>query len=207
MGKGRLMGGATVLAVTTIGLATLVVPGVSGADGTRQATLRDPAGRVVGTVRFGRHQRASEVRVRLRLDPATAATSTFHGLHLHANGDPANGAGCVADPTKDAATWFVSADGHWKTDGQDHGSHLGDLPSVFVTADGTVDARFTVHDLDGDLLDGKAVVLHAARDNFGNVPVGAAASQYTPNGVDATTATNNTGNAGARIACGVVGVR
>ena len=56
-----------------------------------------------------------------------------------------------------------------------------------------------------DQLRGKAVVLHAGADNFGNVPVGANADQYQPNAVDATNKTANTGNAGDRIACGVIG--
>lgn len=205
MGRSTRWGVATVAVAATVGLVMLAVPGVSGADRERRATLHDAAGLAVGTVRFRPHQGATEVRVALRLDPATAAAPAFHGLHLHANADPSNDDGCLADPTRDASTWFVSADGHWKADGQDHGTHLGDLPSVFVTADGIAEARFSVRELASDALEGKAVVLHAGRDNFGNVPVGVAPDQYTPNATDAPTATGNTGNAGARLACGVVG--
>jgi Cu-Zn family superoxide dismutase len=63
----------------------------------------------------------------------------------------------------------------------------------------TATPRFDV----GDLV-GRAVILHAGRDNFGNVPVGAAADQYTANSPAASTATANTGNAGARYGCGVI---
>jgi Cu/Zn superoxide dismutase len=42
---------------------------------------------------------------------------------------------------------------------------------------------------------------------LGNVPLGTAANQYTPNSADATTATAKTGNAGDRIACGVISSR
>ena len=150
-------------------------------------------------------ENGTEVRVQLAFEPAKIATDAFHGLHLHVNGDPSNGEGCVADPTKEPTTWFVSADGHWKADGQDHSSHTGDLLSVFVTRDGRADARFTTTRIDRAALVGKAVILHASPDNFGNVPVGSAPNQYAANSADATTLTKNTGNAGARLACGVVG--
>ena len=48
------------------------------------------------------------------------------------------------------------------------------------------------------------VILHANPDNFGNVPTGSADNQYTANSEAATTATANTGNAGNRVACGVI---
>lgn len=48
------------------------------------------------------------------------------------------------------------------------------------------------------------MIVHAGADNFGNVPVGGALNQYTANDVAATTATKNTGNAGDRLACGVI---
>lgn len=81
------------------------------------------------------------------------------------------------------------------------------MASLYVTADGTVDARFTIDRFSPADLAGRAVIIHAGPDNFGNVPTGTAANQYTANGPDATTLTANTGNAGARIACGVVGSR
>jgi Cu/Zn superoxide dismutase len=47
--------------------------------------------------------------------------------------------------------------------------------------------------------------MHAGADNFGNVPVGAEPDEYTANGQAATDFTNATGNAVARVACGVIG--
>ena len=54
------------------------------------------------------------------------------------------------------------------------------------------------------MIRGKAVILHAKADNFGNVPTGTAANQYTPNGPEATDLTARTGNASDRVACGLV---
>ncbi len=186
MGNPKLLGAATIPVVTAIGLAPSAIPGVSDAEGAN---------------------RESEVRVHLHPDPTKVETSASHGLHLHGNGDPSNGAGWVADPANDPATRFVSADGRWRTEGHDHTSHLGDLPDVFVTAGGTAEARFSVPGLNGDLLDGRTVVLRAPRDSFGNVPVGTTANQYKPNGPDATTTISSTGSAGALMACGAVGDR
>ena len=186
--------------------SSLGAGGIAGAnDDNARATLRNPAGARVGTVVFVGKRDATEVRVRLTFDPAKIATDAFHGMHVHLNGDPANGEGCIADPAKEPTTWFVSADGHWKAGGQDHSSHTGDLPSIYVTNDGSVDARFLIGRVDRAALTGKAVIVHASADNFGNVPVGTAANQYSANSADATTLTKHTGNAGPRLACGVVG--
>ena len=50
---------------------------------------------------------------------------------------------------------------------------------------------------------GRAVVLHAGPDNFGNVPVGTGADQYIA-GATALAKTQATGNAGDRFGCGVI---
>jgi Cu-Zn family superoxide dismutase len=129
----------------------------------------------------------------------------FHGLHIHANDVTSNGDGCIADATQPSATWFVSADGHWKHDPAElHGQHAGDLPSVYVNADGSASIEFDVDKLRPSEVVGRAVVLHVGPDNFGNVPVGAGADQYTP-GATALAKTQATGNAGDRYACGVIG--
>lgn len=47
------------------------------------------------------------------------------------------------------------------------------------------------------LADGSAVIVHAAADNFGNIPV----DRYDP---DPDEATLNTGDAGGRVGCGLV---
>lgn len=130
----------------------------------------------------------------------------FHGFHVHANNLPDGGTGCVADANQPSSTWFVSADGHMSGEGQSHGSHTGDMPSVLAQDDGTARLQFSTRAFSLKDLEGKAVVLHAGADNFGNVPLGDAADQYKANSADATTKTGKTGNAGDRIACGLVEV-
>jgi Cu-Zn family superoxide dismutase len=128
----------------------------------------------------------------------------FHGFHIHANDNPANGDGCIADPAQPANTHFVSADGHWNPTGATHGGHAGDMPSPLVLDNGTAFLGFTNQiDSLSDVV-GRAVILHDGADNFGNIPLGAALNQYTANAQDAITLTGNTGNAGNRIACGLI---
>ena len=175
-----------------------------GREGVRRfatAVLRDETGAHVGRVLFVTAGDATFVVVRARLPPNGHG---IHGLHVHANDNPANGEGCVADPAQPNTTWFVSADGHYNPGGGIHGDHAGDMPALFFTGSGQAELTFiTDHFTPGEVV-GRAVILHAGPDNYGNVPVGPDANQYTPNSTAATTLTQNTGNAGARIACGVI---
>jgi Cu-Zn family superoxide dismutase len=143
------------------------------------------------------------VDAKLRRNPYVEANA-FHGFHVHANNNRANGRGCVADPDQPASTWFVSADGHLSASGQTHGEHNGDLPSPLVMADGTARLSFSTDRIKPEVLRGKAVILHRLPDNFGNVPVGTAETDYTPNSGAATGLTAATGNASDRVACGLL---
>jgi Cu-Zn family superoxide dismutase len=195
-----LIGYAAVLAI----VGGVAVTATAGAHSrSAKATLRDASGQEIGTVKFVDGRGYTEVRVDIHRGSAVAADA-FHGFHIHANTD---GAGCVADPAQLSNTWFVTAGGHWKSGIQTHGEHLGDMPSVWVNTNGSVETRFTISRIPLRDLGGKAVVLHAGADNFGNVPLGEALDQYTANAADATTKTQNTGNAGDRIACGVIAGR
>ncbi|MGL5859891.1 MAG: superoxide dismutase family protein [Phycicoccus sp.] len=201
---------ATVVAGLSLVLTGVAVVGAaSSSAGTivARAVLKSPDGEGVGVVRFTVSGAQTKVAVDLDSDEALGALDAFHGFHIHANDDPANGDGCVADPAQPASTWFVSADGHLSEEGETHGAHRGDMPSVLVNDDGTAELRFTTGRLDIGDLRGRAVVLHANPDNFGNVPVDPAApDKYTPNSPDATAKTEATGNAGDRLACGSVKV-
>jgi Cu-Zn family superoxide dismutase len=196
-----LVGAAAVVAAAAV---IVVATGAGAGSDSASAVLRTAEGTEIGKVSFAAKSDRTEVTVHLDNVPEAAGLDAFHGFHVHANDNAENGEGCVADAAKPSNTWFVSADGHLKDEGQNHGAHRGDLPSVYVSPDGAVETRFLVDRVDADELDGRTVILHAKADNFGNVPVGAATNQYEANTAEATTLTANTGNAGDRIACGVI---
>ena len=115
---------------------------------------------------------------------AKGLTPGLHGFHIHEHGD------CSA---LDAA----SAGGHFNPDGTPHGApenpsaqrHMGDLGNLEAGQDGTAHYENTdsLLSLTGpNSIVGKAVIVHAQPDDFTSQP---------------------TGNAGPRIACGVIEVR
>lgn len=128
----------------------------------------------------------------LRLSP------TNHGLHVSGtlSGLKANGAhGFHVHETGDCSAADASSAGdHFNPAGTSHGqpgtesSHAGDLPNARADAQGEAQVNVTIAGLtlgDGgerDIL-GRALVLHADPDDYSGQPAG---------------------NAGARIACGVV---
>jgi Cu-Zn family superoxide dismutase len=195
--KRRLAVGALVLSMT--GAAVVATTSPASADRPLvRATLVNAADEVVGEVVFsgqGSHVTRVEVLVRAAAAPGLG---DFHGFHIHTVG------ACDPLPSGSPAVPFGSAGGHWNPTGVTHGSHAGDMPSLLLQADGKSRAefdtdRFPVSDLlEGD---GSAVVLHAGRDNFANIPATAYSSFEGP---VPNTATKNTGDAGGRYACGVV---
>jgi superoxide dismutase, Cu-Zn family len=186
---------AALLAVVLGGLTTAVQ-----ANGRRaHATLRDASGHRVGKVTFELHEGRVIVHASV-----TRQTPGFHGFHIHANDDPANGRGCIADPSQDPSTWFVSADGHLKASGQNHPDHSGDMPVLLFGRDGRAEVSFSDDRLRPSRLAGRAVIVHALADNYDNIPLGTAPDQYTANSPAAREKTLATGNAGNRLACGVI---
>jgi superoxide dismutase, Cu-Zn family len=165
----------------------------TGADDELAATLLDPAGTEVGSVSFDEEDGAMEVSV-----DVTGLPPGFHGLHVHAIGVCEPDSVNPSDPSMTGD--FLSAGGHIGVGDADHGAHPGDLPILFVAESGTGSMTAVTDALaPADLMDddGSAVVLHAERDNYGNVP-----ERYAAGGPDETTL--NTGDAGGRIACGPV---
>ncbi|ETK31794.1 superoxide dismutase family protein [Microbispora sp. ATCC PTA-5024] len=167
-------------------------------DAAASAVIRDVNGKVLGTLRIERYSSAaSRVTVFVR-----GLTPGFHGFHIHSAGvcDPAS-----VDP--DTGSPFASAGGHMDQ-GQD-GDAGGNLPSLLATADGVASTSFLTDRFTPARLrdaDGSAIIIHAKPDNFANIP-----SRYThPKDATGTTgpdaATLKTGDAGRRIACGVVHV-
>jgi Cu-Zn family superoxide dismutase len=174
---------ATATVVTAMASVLLFNSQANAHDVTFRATLRDPQDKVVGTVKFRVTHHAMEVDARLKPND-NVTPNQFHGFHIHANNDPLNEEDCQADPDEPQSTWFMSADGHLKEGLQEHGAHMGDLPSPLVMADGTARLAFTTDRIDPGDLKGTAVILHKDPDDF---------RPATP-----------TGNAGPRMACGVV---
>ena len=129
-------------------------------------------------------------------------TPGFHGLHIHQVGK------CEANsvaPTGGNPGNFNSAGGHFQVSGHSGHPSSGDLSSLQVREDGsaklvtTTDA-FTAEDLTSGA--GTSIIIHEKADNFANIPP----ERYTQiNGdppPDQTTLA--TGDAGARVACGVI---
>jgi len=73
---------------------------------------------------------------------------------------------------------------------------------VYVNEDGSVETTFRIDKVDPGAVAGKAVVFHAGADNFNNIP----ADAYTGSAT-ALDLTARTGNAGDRLACGVIELR
>ena len=96
-------------------------------------------------------------------------TPGAHGIHLHRFG------ACSPD--------FKAAQGHINPDEKEHGllnpngPDNGDLPNLYVSADGTARAEMFTTLVTMDLLlddDGSAVVIHAQPDDHASQPIGGA---------------------------------
>ena len=110
----------------------------------------------------------------------------YHGFHVHVWGDLSNGC--------------VSAGGHFNPFGKTHGApddaerHVGDLGNVEADASGV--AKLHIEDklvklIGATSVIGRSIVVHADRDDLGK---GGHELSLT------------TGNAGGRVACGVIGI-
>jgi Cu-Zn family superoxide dismutase len=127
----------------------------------------------------------------------------FHGLHIHSVGK------CEANsvaPTGGAPGDFNSAGGHLQVAGHSGHPASGDLSSLQVREDGsallvtTTDA-FTEADLTGEAK--TAIIIHEKADNFANIPPERYQQVNGDPPPDETTLA--TGDAGKRVACGVIG--
>lgn len=141
------------------------------------ARMSNSEGRSVGIVRLIEPEGGQGVIVDAMLEKLPEGT---HAIHIHETG--------ACSPPG-----FTSAGGHFNPTGRQHGienpegMHAGDLPNIHVPASGElrVEMFSTLLSLDDALFDADraSVVIHANADDY---------------------ATDPAGDAGPRIACGVI---
>ena len=168
---------AIALILGTLCLSGCAASGAANDTTLATASLRDAAGKQVGTAVLTVPRGVVTLRIK-----ASGLPQGTNGIHLHAVGR------CDGPD-------FVSAGPHLNPHGRQHGrqnpagTHLGDLTNLVVDASGRGELRA---ELPGSLAeneaslfdaDGSAIVLHAKADD--NV-------------------TDPSGNSGARIACGLL---
>jgi superoxide dismutase, Cu-Zn family len=181
--------------------------GTAGAEGegagqpSISTHLRTPDGTQVATARFDFSNGYATITI------ATTGVGLiapgFHGVHIHKAGKcEANSVG----PTGGAPGDFLSAGGHFQAPGHSNEPASGDLTSLEVRRDG-VGMLVTTTDAFAmdDLLTGEktAIIIHAGADNFANIPPERYSQTNGTPGPDSMTMT--TGDAGKRVACGVIG--
>ena len=145
---------------------------------TASAALKDGSGKEVGSANLMQTQTGVLINLSVKGLPAGE-----HGIHIHAVGK------CEAP--------FASAGGHFNPGGKKHGllaadgRHAGDMPNLHVPQSGDlavemVNADVTLEKGKPNSLfdaDGSSIVIHAGSDDYKTDPAG---------------------DAGGRIACGVV---
>jgi superoxide dismutase, Cu-Zn family len=172
--------------------------GQQGGTDSLTTQLNDPHGTKVATAKFDFNQ--GYVTITIETTGTGQLSPGFHGVHIHSVGkcEPHSVAPTGGEPGD-----FLSAGGHFMV----HDVHAsGDLTSLQVRKDGgalleTTTDGFTKADLLAGA--GTAIIIHAGADNFANIP----SDRYTQaNGVPGPDqATMSTGDAGKRVACGVIG--
>ncbi|OHU61223.1 superoxide dismutase[Cu-Zn] [Mycobacteroides chelonae] len=129
-------------------------------------------------------------------------TPGFHGLHIHSFKK------CEANSTAPAGGTpgdFLSAGGHFNVPGYTGHPSSGDLVSINILKDGsgelvTTADSFTKDDLTAG--NGTSIIIHEKADNFANVPPERYTQANGTAGPDDTT--KSTGDAGKRVACGLI---
>jgi Cu-Zn family superoxide dismutase len=177
----------SVVAVSALSLAALIVLGVharlvhaqAAAPASLVVPIKTATGADAGTATFREGRSGTNLNIVVALKGLPPGD---HAVHIHVN--PA----CEAPA-------FTSAGGHFNPDGKQHGMdnpmghHNGDLPqNITIGADGTGTATYRVPYLTlaagaPTSVLGHSIMVHEKADDMKTDP---------------------TGNAGARIACGVI---
>ncbi len=165
------------------------------------AQLKNAAGATVATADFEFSSGYATVTVKTT-SPGQLAPG-FHGLHVHAVGK------CEASsvaPTGGEPGDFNSAGAHFQVPGHSGHPASGDLTSLQVREDGTAELVTTTDAFTAeDLLAGAktSIIIHEKADNFANIPP--ERYQQTNGTPPPDQTTLATGDAGKRVACGVIG--
>lgn len=139
-------------------------------------------GVVTGVINFTQEGPGAPVKLSGKI---TGLAEGQHGFHVHEFGDNSNGC--------------VSAGPHFNPSGKTHGApqdeerHAGDLGNVTATAE-TCDVNITdckITLTGPESIIGRTMVIHADVDDLGK---------------GGHELSKTTGNAGARLACGVIGI-
>ena len=163
--------------------ASLLAASAQAAEGSVTLNLAEStgAGAVVGTVRL------VDTPYGLALYPSlTGLPPGLHGMHFHENGS------CGPAQKDGVAVPAGAAGGHFDPQGSKHhgepwgDGHLGDLPPLYVGADGTASQPVLAPRLKLADVQHRALMVHAGGDNHSDHPA-------------------PLGGGGARVACGVVG--
>jgi Cu-Zn family superoxide dismutase len=168
------------LAAAFVAISVRPVPAgqAAGIDVNKTVAVLHPTqgNNVTGTVYFSRTANGIEVT-----GDVMGLSPGKHGFHIHQFGD------CTAPDG-------TSAGGHFNPENQPHAGpdqanrHVGDLGNIVADSSGNAHyARTDSHlKFDGrDSIIGRAVIVHAGEDDLKSQP---------------------TGNAGSRVACGVIGI-
>jgi superoxide dismutase, Cu-Zn family len=165
------------------------------------AQLKNPSGATVATADFAFS--SGYVTVTVKTTGSGQLAPGFHGLHIHSVGK------CEASsvaPTGGEPGDFNSAGGHFQAPGHSGHPASGDLTSLQVREDGTAELvtttdAFTAEDLQAGAK--TSIIIHEKADNFANIPP--ERYQQTNGTPPPDQMTLATGDAGKRVACGVIG--
>lgn len=163
---------AALMAATAVAQAQTVEMALVGADGVAKP---------VGTITLEQNTYGTLLTPDLRdLPPGV------HGFHLHEKPS------CQAAMVDGKSTPAGAAGGHWDPDNSkvhkgpyDDSGHKGDLPALYVSADGTATYPVLAPRLKAEAFKGHALMVHGGGDTHSDHP-------------------QALGGGGARIACGVV---
>jgi Cu-Zn family superoxide dismutase len=165
------------------------------------AQLKNAGGTTVATADFAFS--SGYVTLTIKTTSPGQLTPGFHGLHIHSVGK------CEASsvaPTGGEPGDFNSAGAHFQAPGHSGHPASGDLTSLQVREDGTAELVTTTDAFTADdLLAGAktSIIIHEKADNFANIPP--ERYQQTNGTPPPDQMTLATGDAGKRVACGVIG--